>query len=925
MGAASGMLAWGAVLALGWIAAVAWGDEAALPPAANRQAEYETDIRPIFAAHGCFDCHGPDAEESGLRLDRRSRLLRGGGSGEPAILPKRSGESYLVRVVAGREELKMPPDGERLTAQEIALLRSWIDHGALMPGDDQGEELTTDFWSFRQIVCPVPPRIGAARAANPIDAFILAQLKENGLEPSPPVDRATLIRRLYLDVLGLPPTPEETGEFVADERAGAWPRLVERVLADPHYGERWARHWLDVVRFAETDGFEMNQERPTAWRYRDYVIGSFNEDKPYDRFVFEQLAGDAVGADAATGFLVGGAYDKVKSPDPALTLMQRQDELADIVNTTGTTFLGLTLGCARCHNHKFDPVLQKDYYSLQAVFAGVEHGERPLRDGPRDDPQKLLAEIAAERARIERELHELGIGPAVNARENVELFEPVSARLVRFTITKTNSGSEPCLDELQVFSGERNVALASEGATATASGTLAGFEIHQLAHVNDGRHGNERSWISNTAGEGWVQIELAEPAVIDRIVWSRDRNGKYSDRLAVEYRIDVPLEANGWRTIAGSASRLPFGADQPDVQTLGLPEAGTQRVGRLFDELSRLKSEQERLSSPPMVYAGRFTEPPATHRLYRGDPLAKREEVAPDALTVLGGLDLTTETPEQQRRIALARWIADAENPLTARVMVNRIWQHHFGTGLAPTPSDFGANGGRPSHPELLDWLASEFIDNGWSIKHVHRLILLSNTYRQSSAPRAEALAVDAGARLLWRFPPRRLEAEVIRDCMLHVAGVLDSRMGGPGFSVFEPNDNYVRVYTPKSEFGPAEFRRAIYMHKVRMEHDPVFGAFDAPDAGQVCPQRSRSTTAIQALNLFNSAFVAHRAADFAQRLRAECGTDAAAQVRRAFQLVFQREPDDVELPAARALVETHGLAALCRALFNANEFLFMP
>jgi hypothetical protein len=565
-------------------------------------------------------------------------------------------------------------------------------------------------WSFVPVRRPALPAITHADwPRNPIDRFILARLEAQGLQLQAEADRRTLIRRLSFDLLGLPPDPEEVDRFVADPDPVAYEKLVERLLASPAYGERWARHWLDVVRFAESHGFEMNQPRPNAWPYRDWVIRSLNADKPYDQFIREQLAGDALGADAATGFLVGGPWDQVKSPDVVLTAQQRADELHDMVSTTASAFLGLTLGCARCHNHKFDPIPQAEYYAVTAIFAGVQHGEQPMG--------------------------------------------------------------------------------------------------------------------------------VRKPA--------------------------------------------------------------------------------------PMVYSGRFEQPGPTYRLYRGNPMQPREAVRPGALTAFGPrLELKADSPEQERRLALARWITDPRHPLTARVMVNRLWHYHFGEGLVSTPSDFGSNGARPSHPELLDWLAAEFVDRGWSLKQMHRLIVTSSTYRQASTTNAQGLAADAGDRLLWRFSPHRLEAEPLRDTILAVCGNLDRRMGGPGFDLFEPNTNYVKVYTPRTTFGPDQWRRMVYQCKPRMQLDGVFGAFDCPDAGQIAPRRTRSTTPLQALNLLNSSFILQEVGIFADRLRREAGADAVAQACRAFRLALGRNPDADELAAAAALIRAEGLAVFCRALFNANEFV---
>lgn len=855
------------------------GAEGAPEVAGNSgDVDFVQEVLPIFA-RACFDCHGADQQESSLRLDMRSAVVEGGELFGPSIIPGDAEGSPLVRFIAGTGELEMPPSGAKLTAAEIATLSRWVEQGAVWPGDENvpvTAPLTSRHWSLQPVVAVQPPPRRDPWESNGVDSFILAKLVEANIGPSPRADRRTLMRRLYFDMLGLPPTPEELASFVADQRPDAYEQLVERVLASSRYGERWAQHWLDVVRFAETAGFETNVERPNAWPYRDYVIAAFNDDKPYDQFISEQLAGDAMGETAATGFLVAGAFDQVKSPDVGLTLMQRQDELADMTTVTGTTFLGLTVGCARCHNHKFDPILQKDYFALQAMFAGVNHGESPL--------------IKPDPARGD------GLRVIVNAQQNEERFTPREAIAVRFKIDATNNGIEPCIDELEVWSvaaapaQAQNVALAERGARPSASGTYPGSEKHQLAHLNDGKYGNDWSWISDVHGTGVARIDFAEPAVVDRIVWGRDRLGGFADRLPTIYQVELLGSDGRWVEVANSTTRRPY------------------------------------VDNRQMVYAGTFSQPQqATRRLFRGDPLAPKEEVAPDVLSVLGTLGLAVDAPERARRLALASWIANPDNPLTARVMVNRVWQYHFGVGLVDTPSDFGANGTRPSHPELLDWLAAQFVESGWSVKSLHRLILLSSAYQQSNQPRKDCLAVDADSRLLWRYPPRRLESEAIRDTVLQIAGTLNDEMGGPGWEAFEPNDNYVRVYEPKSQFGPAEWRRMIYMQRVRMRPEAVFGVFDLPDGGQACPKRGNSITAIQALNLFNSDFMMQQAAMMSERLQREVGPAAASQIERAFQLTFNRPPEVDELTAAEALLASHGLGAFCRSMLNANEAMFIP
>jgi hypothetical protein len=810
-------------------------------------------------------------------------------------------------------------------------------------------------WSFQPIRDPKPPVVDATSLVRtPVDRFVLARLEERGLTLSPEADRVTLIRRLYLDLLGLPAEPEAIEGFAADSRPDAYERLLDRVLSSPHYGERWGRHWLDVIAFGETHGFEVNTPRENAWPYRDYVIGAFNADRPYPEFIRDQLAGDVRGEDAATGFLVAAAalLPGQIGKDEESMLLARQDELNEMVLGTGAAFLGLTIQCARCHDHKFDPVSQRDYYAMQAMFGGVRHGERPLHR-PDFEERKLRFDRARARLNaLELELSDFeplarvasAADPpppprrdAVDPRRTVDRFAPVRATRLRFTVLAASS-LEPCLDELEVLTADgsrRNVALASIGTRARASSTLPGSGLHQLEHINDGRYGNGRSWISNEPGAGWVELEFPDTFEVDRVIWGRDREQKFTDRLATRYRIEVAAAGAAWTIVATSEDRrdyvLGVRAEPLSLSSHAaeiLPAHDRERWRRLCGEHERLRAEVSLLAVSQVVYAGRFEpQPPATYRLQRGDPKQQREMVSPATPALLGRtLALSVDAVEHERRLALAEWIGSEQHSLTARVMVNRLWQHHFGEGIVRTPSDFGHNGAAPEHPELLDWLATAFTREGWSVKRMHRLICSSAVYRQSSAPNREASAVDADARWLWRFPPRRLEAEVLRDSILRVSGALDGRMGGPGFSVFKPNDNYVRVYDPKEQFGPAEWRRMVYATKVRMAQDGTFGAFDCPDAGQPQPKRSRSTTAIQALNLFNSEFVAQQAAIFAERVRRETGQGTLpAQVRHGFRLALGREPDPSEAAVSARLVEQHGLEALCRVLLNTSEFAYLP
>ncbi len=780
-------------------------------------------------------------------------------------------------------------------------------------------EKGSDHWSFQPIRRPA---LGQTQpGANPVDVLIADRLKKEGLSLSPPAPRAVLIRRLYLDLIGFPPEPEEVAAFIRDKNPRAYENLVERLLASPHYGERWARHWLDVVRFAESNGFETNTPRRNAWPYRDYVIRAFNDDLPFDQFVFQQVAGDTMGEDVATGFLVGGPWDEVKSPDPGLTAQQRMDELHDMVSTTSSTFLGLTIGCARCHNHKFDPVSHVDYYAMQAVFTGVQHGDRPVKGADAEQRKHEADALREEIARLEREMEALEplakpggarVRPPVTAQSNTERFSPVRTERVRFSIAASNQG-EPCIDELEVYDQSGvNVALASRGTKAEASGTYPKSEIHRLEHINDGKVGNSKSWISNEQGKGWVELQFTNQVTISKVRWGRDREGKFADRLATEYRFEVWVEG-AWIVASDSSDRLPFGAKAPPGP-----------LGELAAKKKSLEEKLGALTSAPMAYAGRFEQPGPTFRLHRGEALQKKEQIAAALPARFAKLEMRPDLPESERRRTLAKWLVDPGNPLTARVMANRIWQFHFGAGLVDTPSDFGLNGAAPSHPELLDWLASEFVADGWSVKSLQRKILLSSVYRQASGPRPEGLQRDAGTRLLWRFPPRRLEAEALRDSILAVSGNLDLKMGGRGFDLFEANDNYVRVFNPKKDFGPGDWRRMIYLTKHRMQLDDTFGAFDCPDAGQITPKRTSSTTPLQALNLMNSPFMLQQSEMLAARLQREAGSGTRALAVRAFRVVLGRAGDKKEVEAAVALIKQEGLPSLARALLNANEFLYL-
>ena len=898
---------------------------------ASAPIDFRRDIEPILTGK-CARCHGADEQESGLRLDDRENLLRGGDHERPSIVPGDVKASFLIHVVTETDaDLRMPPEGEPLSKRQVELLRRWIDQGAKMPSaPGAGSPSGSDFWSFRPLRTTPPPAIDDPWIANPIDAFVLAKLREKGLAPSPPAPASVLGRRVHLVMHGLPPTLDQVARGRSHSENA---ELVEDVLSSPRYGERWAQHWLDVIRWAETAGFETNAPRPNAWPYRDWLIDSLNADKPFDRFVFEQIAGDTVGQDAALGFLVAGPANLPGQigRDEESMRQARQDELDEVIRTVGQTFLGVTVGCARCHSHKFDPITQRDYYALQAVFVGMRYGERRLR-GAKNDRWTAQAADAANRvqaleAEIEAKRAALDLRPPVTDQQE-ESFDPVEVQAVRMDIAATGDGKQASLYEVEVWTAgdtgapSENVALARRGGQAIASGFALENQTRHPDNLIDGSVDERQAfpWKADKPGPAWIRIDLAQTASVDRVTWQRGYG------TPADYRISVQAPDGIWREVAHSRDRLPRVDDarKPDeVRLDGVSAGDTARLVSLLADLRSARSEHARLSAGPRVFAARFTDPQPTWVLRRGDAMQRGDPVGPAVPAVLGNVGLAPDAPETQRRLALARFLANPENPLTARVIVNRIWQHHFGAGIVDTPSDFGHLGSRPTHPKLLDWLAGELIRSGWSLKHIHRLILQSNTFRQAGAPNQAAFSIDADSRLLWRFPPRRLDAEALRDSILLVSGKLNDAMRGSGFDLFNQRGG-LSDYVSKETFDAEGWRRMIYATKIRMQAVDIFGSFDCPDAGQMTPRRSRSITPIQALNLFNSPFVNRQAGFFADRVRAEAGAQIDDQVKQAMRLALGREPSEDELARLRTLGERHGLPQVCRILLNANEFVFL-
>ncbi len=735
------------------------------------EVEFTRDIEPILV-RSCVGCHGPTKQKGGLRLDSRDFATKTG-----AVVPGKPGESELLKRVSANDDARMPLETEKpLSPAEIAKLKLWIEQGAKWPEKAGSKPDPLDWWSLKPLKKPVLP---AGNSANPIDAFVRAKLVEKGLIPSPTAGKRTLIRRLYFDLIGLPPTPEQIAAYETDPAPDAYTKLVDSLLASKHYGERWARHWLDVVHFGETHGYDKDQPRPNAWPYRDFVIRSFNDDLVYHTFVQMQIAGDILFPESrdgleALGFISAGPWDFIghaEVPESKIDgRVARHLDRDDMVSTTMQTFVSMTVGCAQCHDHKFDPIKQEEYYGLQAVFAALDRADKRYDADPA---------VAAKRR-------------ALNAKLE---------RLVR----------------------------------------IAGFDAKIVPET-------------------------------------------------------LPL----YRDLAA----LP----QQSVAYIGTVHTGAG------------------------AFAGTGAsggKPRPIHLLNRGSVTTPGAEIQPGTLSAVSALspkfDLRADHGEGERRKALALWLSDTQNPLVWRSIVNRVWQYHFGRGIVETGNDFGRNGSLPTHPELLDYLAVEFRDGGQSMKKLHRLILLSETYRQSSDGDAKSEKLDAGNQYLWRMSRRKLEAEAVRDSVLQFAGKLDPAMYGPSFRDFvieKPEHSPHYQYHLHDPDDPKSHRRSIYRFAVRSQTQPFLTALDCADPSLQVDRRNQSQSPAQALALLNNDFMAVMAKHFAKRLEARPGT-MKDRVERGFLEATGRKPNADELKILCVYAAKHGMASLCRILFNLNEVAF--
>ncbi len=897
-------------------------------PAFADEVDFARDIEPIFEDH-CSHCHGEDEQESNFRLDRRVSLLRGGDLGQAAIVPGDVEASYLIDVVMHSEPgMEMPPDDDKLSDEQIQLLKQWIEQGAIWPGQmAEVADEESDHWAFQPLQ--------QAFAHDNIDAFLKSKLADSGLAFNGPADARSLIRRVSIVLTGLAPTPERTDAFVAafqSDPDGVYEDLVDELLASPHFGERWAQHWLDVIRWAETNGSEANLYRKNAWIYRDYVVRAFNENKPYDQFVQEQIAGDSMGAGEATGFLVAGPHVPAATVgrEPTAIRQARADRMDEVVQTVGASIMGVTMGCARCHNHKFDPISIKDYYSMTGVFQDIEFGSRFPEFSPehprRQRGDALWKEIANQR----RILRKSG-GWEENWGAFRELhFTPITTKAIRIRFKMPNVG----LDELEVFGTEErneNLARASNGTKVSGypeTGVDGRFPIERLTDGDFGTMTWRAQMPKDSEDRAWVQLDFEKAVNIDRLRLSSNREYFYdTDYLDTkpslpryEYDLDVLQDDGTWKPWVGTwAVNKKLNEEYPErVEVLA-------EIQRLIEVLAE--------EGPRPSFVARLVQPTVTRVLLRGSPESPRDEVMPAGPAIFGGdLGLTSKASGPKRRAEFAKWVSSDENPLTARVMANRIWHHVFGRGIVSTTSDFGKAGAQPTHPELLDWLATEFVQpkrdgeptKPWSMKSLIRLLVMSDAFRQSSAPTSTGMEIDAGCELLWRFPPKRVEAEVIRDSILQASDSLDRTIGGRSYRIHNEKKTYAQ-WEVLDNHGPETWRRMLYQERMRRVDDGIFTAFDFPDCGQVRAKRPVSTTPLQALNLMNSDFVMEQSKLIADRARKNAGGDDAKSIDQCFRLLLSRDPDDQERKDCLELAHRSELSLVCRALINSNEFAFLP
>ena len=961
--------------------------------------DFEKDLRPVLRER-CLECHGPKKQKAGLRLDAKAHAMKGGDDGPVIVAGKSAGSALFRRITSDDKDERMPPKGDRLTPAQIAAFREWLDTGAEWPETAAdiaaARDQRLDHWAWQ----PVSAKTGT------VDGLIAAGLAGRGLSPLPEADPRTLIRRLHFDLTGLPPTFEEVEQFTRDYHASkdAYARLVDRLLASPAYGERWARHWLDIAHYADTHGFERDQRRDNAWRYRDWVIDALNADLPYDEFLRQQIAGDALHPDRseaiiATAFLAAGPWDFVgqaETPSAVLKRAARADDLDDMVTQVMTSACGVTINCARCHDHKLDPISQREYYGLTAVFAGVKRAERDAGVAGVKPGAEAKASLSAELGAIGKQLVRMGqrgldladivgggdgtgtgrMGAGIKIQSGQPQNEGETRQRPKPNVPMPVAGD--FIDSVFLPDGgvTEDIPVSTTGSTvrgvpktsgetwdAIRNGTVVGQGTSKFGDTDYAAAGHSLLGLHANAA---ITFDLApfRAALQTGALRFRATVG-YGGRPTTDAGADVRVYVDGeiallsenvgpktapilvdvalperarFLTLMSTEGRDGnIGFDQifygdPHITAAGQPvltQEEKAEAARLNARKDELEGKIKALPKPDkvLVFGIKTGVPPVVKIMHRGSPEDLREEVAPGALACVAALKPAFDggqLNDAQRRIALAYWITDPANPLTARVIVNRLWHHHFGAGLVDTPSDFGLGGGRPSHPELLDLLANELIAQKWSLKAIHRIICNSAAYRRATSPALHnATEKDAGNRLLWRGPARRLDAESVRDSVLAVSGKLNRQMHGPGWRDFDYKEEYAPVYAYKTADTPELWRRSIYRFVVRTTPHQLLTTLDCANPSNLTPARNVTTTALQSLALLNNDFILRQSAYFADRVQAKASTPAT-QAELAFALAFSRPPDAQEKSAAATLISKRGLPELCRMLFNANEFVFV-
>ncbi len=983
--------------------------------------EFDREVAPILASH-CLECHSGNEPEGDLSLVD-DFFLHQRESSDSVIVAGASSDSSLWQRIATDE---MPPK-HPLSESDKSTIRRWIDEGAqwgTSPIDRFAITTDTragrDWWSLQPVASVVPPAIESASwGNNAIDAFIQRRLHERGLAPAPAADPRSLVRRLYFDLVGLPPSPEVIATFAADPSESAYQAIVDELLASKHYGERWARHWMDVVRFGESDGFERNFPRENAWSYRDWLIDSINNDMPYDEFVRMQLIGDqmvgGIEGATATGFWVAGVHNTVVGGSKRMRELARQDEIEDVLATIGQTFLGLTVHCARCHDHKFDPITQVEYYKLASSISGLDFGELTVtNDSDSLRLQELNQQIASTQSELQKmqqtirdrviAQYELASQHENSTASGTKTPDPVA----QWDFDKDFGDSRGSLHAAAVGNARiEDGALVLDGESYVETGPLAidvaAKSLEVFAQLSDGdQSGGAVMSLQSQTGDAFDAIVYAEQEPKRWLAGSESfvRTASFAgtdETLATETPVHLvwvyaadgmitayrngevygrPIRKSPIHLFPGETSQILFGLRHKpaggnrflrgrilqasfydsaltadEIGELAARTAGVVTQSRMEDSLTpEQRQHRESLTSKiadltrtrdkhvasttRRVYTLKPGKATTTHVLLRGDPDTVGDVVTPGAIASVFGPDgggdfqLSADAADSERRKKLAMWITDPMNPLFARVIVNRIWHYHFGTGIVDTPNDFGFNGGRPSHPELLDYLVGQFRADGYRLKPLHRMIVTSSAYRQSArdiseTDREKAMSVDATNRLLWHGPSRRLEAESVRDAMLVCSGKLNDQVGGASFKDVSVTENKGTTYYEHADVdGHDVWRRTVYRFSPRGGRSALLDTFDCPDPASTSPRRTVTTTPLQALSLLNNSFVLTMSNHFADRLVRENGDDAETQVDRAWQLAIGRSPSDDERELSLKLVRDHGLAALCRGLFNINEFV---